>query len=1028
MRSFKRILIYLLIFSTIISLLAVSYFYAYRRTKKELVGFLYKKWGDRVKIESYRFNPLSGLLFEKIEVKNLFVIKKIRISYNILSLIKRKSIGAVHVDTLILNTTVFKAEKNKTGQDNRLSIPFSFAISDFNINFLKLLHNEKIYEARDISGFLRVEKNGEFLSLLALNFLKPYPFYIKTLATGDIKEQNFKILDFRNKVFDTRGEISLDFPFLRFKLRNSKFDKFYFDYIEGKVKIKDNDIDIIFIDAKEKRGEFTLSGELKNYRDLNKMSFEAVSYIKGEYFFKEHRFNFELISETNFTRKKSQVNLYIEDLKIDELYEFAGFSMFTFFPKKDSFSIDTFKINYKGISLHAKGGYPGEIKIGINVSENNEINYLQGSKGEILGIYRGDIKSYTFVMYGSIKDFTYNDLRIPEFNFSVGRDTTGENFLTFNFDSLFYKQILLGNLNLNFKGKDSLFFFNLDANTPFAGAFENRGIMVMGKNYYMVVDSLNRLKMKFSEGVFEASLKGIEIWGGKVFLNAYFDAKNKGVIALLNARNLRVEEIQLRNVLIDGIFDIDMDLRGKKDTFNITTSFRADTFFLNDVPLTGFWIDGYGDQNKITLDIKAKVMDEGLLRLYGIINLNEGLSLNKGYEFEIAAEKLPLKEFQKFLRLNFINFDKGRIFANCKIKKSELQGDILIERGEGEILYTLSPFYNMFLFLKIDKNKFNGRFNGYSGEGDFRGNIKGKMERGRLENFELSTEFKKIPVFYNFIDSKASGKFNISIDRENKNMILDSKIEEAYIVPAFKGGEQKGRSPSDFFFDFLFKSDGKIFLFNEWIDAELKGEMRVKKQDPVNYYLSGELEVIQGKIFYLGNVFEIKEGKIFFLAQKDIIPEISLRAELPYNIKDENIRIILEISGKLSEPQFKIYSEPLALDESTLIKYITFGQAGAKPFSEIGTKGMYIGEKLLSAQVKKQVRISEFSLIGGGNPSILFGTYISPELYVKYQHDFLSYYKDSFLVKYFLNPRFSIYSKRERTGEMVTGLELEFRF
>lgn len=244
----------------------------------------------------------------------------------------------------------------------------------------------------------------------------------------------------------------------------------------------------------------------------------------------------------------------------------------------------------------------------------------------------------------------------------------------------------------------------------------------------------------------------------------------------------------------------------------------------------------------------------------------------------------------------------------------------------------------------------------------------------------------------------------------------------------FKGGKEEGRSPSDLFFDFRFKSDGKIFLFNEWIDAELKGEMRVKKQDPVNYYLSGELEVIQGKIFYLGNVFNIKEGKIFFLAQKEVIPEVNLRAELPYSIEGENIRIILEISGKLSEPLFKIYSEPVTFDESTLIKYLTFGHAGAKPFSEIGTKGMYIGEKLLSTQVKKQIRISEFSLIGGGSPSILFGTYISPELYVKYQHDFLSYYKDAFLIKYFLNPRFSIYSKRERTGEIVTGLELEFRF
>lgn len=841
-----------------------------------------------------------------------------------------------------------------------------------------------------------------------------------------MKRQNIKIIELENKFFETKGEILFYYPTLEIKLRDTKIYEFNFDFFEGKIKIKDNDIDIIYFEGKEKRGDFSISGRVRDFKNFDKMFIEIASYLKGRYFFKNHLFDFEIVSELKATRNYLKSEIYLEYLNYEKFERINGFCKFSFFFKKNILKIDTLNLKTKGVEFTLFGEYPEDLKFKINIDKENILPYIKGAHGEIFGIYKEEDKKIKLVAYGDLMDFKYKDFRIPKFKFTFGKENIKEDFITISFDSLYYKNLFIGGANLNIKRQDTLFFTKIIAYTPFAGDFEEKGVFKIRKNFYSFKDSLGKINIEFKENILKGILNEIEILDSRIYSNLFFDFKNEYFLILLNLKGLNLEKVKIKeNLIIEGNFDFNLDFKKIKDTFNLNFDISSPNLKLNETMISNFSVLSEGDKKKLKINIKGKLM-EGEIEMNGFVYNLEKFFKNPEYEIELIIKKVPVSHIQKFLNFKLINFTKGDISANMKINNEKRTGDIVLEEAEGEFLYPFLSFYKSSLFLNIENDKINGKMNGLSSEGEWRGVIKGIFRQNKIESCNIFLDLKRVPVIYDFIEAKTNGKFNISIYKNEINLSSNLKIEEAFIMPVFR--EKKPSPPSNIFLDLLFKSEGKIFIFNEWIDAELKGEVRVSKEDVVNYYMNGELEVIQGKIFYLGNVFDIKEGHLFLRGEKEFLPEINLRAELPYIINNENIIVVLEIKGNLKDPDFRIYSEPVSFDESTLIKALTLGEVGTKPFSEIGMRGIVIGEKIFSTQVKKLTRITEFSLISGTNPSIMLGAYVSPDIYIKYQHDFLSLYKDIFLIKYFLNPRFSIYSKRERTGEITTGLEIEIRF
>ncbi|MEO0287659.1 MAG: hypothetical protein ABIM41_05070, partial [candidate division WOR-3 bacterium] len=174
MRFFKKFLIYFSILFVLMFLIVLSYYYAYNKTKKEIVKFLYKRWGDLVKIEDYKFNVFNSLSFKKIEVEGVFRVKNLKIFYDLIPLVINRSIESVSVDSFIFTQNIFEAEKKEKGKIKGFSLP-PFLIEDFRINFLEFLNNNKSYKIKNIKGFLKVSKGANFISILSLESLEPYP-------------------------------------------------------------------------------------------------------------------------------------------------------------------------------------------------------------------------------------------------------------------------------------------------------------------------------------------------------------------------------------------------------------------------------------------------------------------------------------------------------------------------------------------------------------------------------------------------------------------------------------------------------------------------------------------------------------------------------------------------------------------------------------------------------------------------------------------------------------------------------------
>ncbi|MCM8804727.1 MAG: translocation/assembly module TamB, partial [Candidatus Omnitrophica bacterium] len=972
------------------------------------------------------FNILSGLSFKKIEVEGVFRIKNLKIFYDLIPLFIYRSIENISVDSFMFTQNIFEGEEKEGVRIKRFSFP-EFFIEDLRINFLEFVDKDKSYKIKNIKGFLKISKGTNFISILSLESLKPYPFCLKAILKGNMKKQNMKIIQLENKVFKTKGEVLFYYPVLEIKLKNTKIYNFYFDFFEGKIKIKDDDIDIIYFEGKEKRCNFSISGRVKNFKNFDKMTIEIASYLKGKYLFKTHLFDFEIISELKGTKEHLESQIYIENLNVDQFKGINGYSKFSFFYKKNVFKIDTLNLKLKGGEFVLSGEYPKDLKFKINIDKKNILPYIKGAYGEIFGIYKKEDEKIKIVAYGELKELEYRNFRIPQVKFTFGKEDVKEDFITIDFDSLYYKNFLIGGANLNIKRQDTLFFTKIIGYTSFAGYFEEKGIFKVHKDFYSFRDSIGKINLELKENILKCVLSDIEILNSRIYSDLFFDFENKYLSIVLNLRGLNLEKVKIKdNLILEGNFDLDLSFKRFKDTTSLNFNINSPSLKLNEIAISNFLVSGKGDEKELRVNMKGKIM-EGEMEVDGLLYNLEKFLKSPEYEAELIMKKIPIAYVQKFLNFKLINFTKGDISANIKIENGKRKGDIVLEDAEGEFLYPFLSFHNSSLFMSIENNKINGRMNGLSGKGKWRGTLEAIFKQNKIDSSNISLDLREIPVIYDFIEGKVNGKFNISIYKDRVNLSSNLKVEEAFIMPVFREKESTPY-PSNIFLNLLFKSDGKIFIFNEWIDAELKGDVRVSKTDLINYYINGELEVINGKIFYLGNVFDIKEGRLFLKGENEFLPEINLRAELPYIINNENVIIVLEIKGSLKNPDFKIYSEPISFDESNLIKALTLGEVTAKPFSEIGMRGIVIGEKIFSTQVKKLAKVAEFSLLSGTNPSLMLGTYVSPDIYIKYQHDFLSFYKDIFLIKYFLNPRFSIYSKRERTGEITTGVEIEIRF
>ena len=143
----------------------------------------------------------------------------------------------------------------------------------------------------------------------------------------------------------------------------------------------------------------------------------------------------------------------------------------------------------------------------------------------------------------------------------------------------------------------------------------------------------------------------------------------------------------------------------------------------------------------------------------------------------------------------------------------------------------------------------------------------------------------------------------------------------------------------------------------------------------------------------------------------------------------EDVRAGIRAKGTLKVPEISLFSNP-AMPDSDIISYIAFG----RPQSEIGQSegsmtdsGLVAGGNMLTGILGTSMGLEEFSVESGATlqeASMVLGTYLSPQLYVRYRTGLYDAINE-FEMRYEFSRRWSV---RTVTSVETSSAEILFSF
>lgn len=185
----------------------------------------------------------------------------------------------------------------------------------------------------------------------------------------------------------------------------------------------------------------------------------------------------------------------------------------------------------------------------------------------------------------------------------------------------------------------------------------------------------------------------------------------------------------------------------------------------------------------------------------------------------------------------------------------------------------------------------------------------------------------------------------------------------------------------------------------------------------------GSLSIDRGSYEVYGRKLDISRGRLLFSGGPVDDPGLDFEASRTVGDVTAGIRA----RGSLRKPELTLYSDP-TMGDSDIISYIAFG----KPQAEIGQgsgsttdAGLLAGGNMLAGVLGTKLGFEELGVEGGEtleDASMVLGTYLSPQLYVRYRtglYDAINVFE----ARYEFSRRWSI---RTLTSAESTSAEIQF--
>ncbi|MGF1605072.1 MAG: translocation/assembly module TamB domain-containing protein [Rhodothalassiaceae bacterium] len=115
----------------------------------------------------------------------------------------------------------------------------------------------------------------------------------------------------------------------------------------------------------------------------------------------------------------------------------------------------------------------------------------------------------------------------------------------------------------------------------------------------------------------------------------------------------------------------------------------------------------------------------------------------------------------------------------------------------------------------------------------------------------------------------------------------------------------------------------QLFVRGRGLESEWQGDISVTgtAEQPV---LRGSVSVLTGQFDFAGDRFDLARGEVVLDGGREIDPRLDVRAQTEVETSGTDYTAILEVTGRTSEPEITLSSEP-ALPEDEILALILFG-------------------------------------------------------------------------------------------------------
>ncbi len=1011
-------------------------------------------------LEKIKFDFLIPHLSNNFRMDiNKIEISNIRVKYDDFTFKGSKSIGS------------FVLDKN--------SIFSYFKFIDFNLDTLKF-DTLQMNIALEDSLIVNTSCVSKLFSIKLISVVKDSSLAVRDCKI-DFKGEEFFL---NKKSFLLSGNLSLNFKLtssleyldLYYDFEKILYDKYSLKSVNGKIIFEDGGLKMERFECNDDNlslsgtGYMDLKDNFNSEFNFNIQSFSLDSIFKTSKF-QNNSFNGKIIVKTDFTK---YFTLNLDSIKGhygEKEIKLNGILTY----REKQFLIKNFDFSISGgdISINGRMGKKvDDLRVNFNnfpISFLSEIFNRTDLGGELNGnlLVNGMLDDFKGKASLEITNFSYKNNFLSFLNFN-GSFEYGKKRIKTLVGSLYGLNGNIFNKNINifyaeFKKENENFYCDIDALSEVIslrvivdGLFDDVNYEFKGNlntfDFFTDVDSLSLKQKTFIDlSPEKIKIEKLSLEGKKslVYLNLN---KTKTVLEFdfkLSDKNLVLTKYFLEkdisgDALIygEGIFTSDSKkckIYGKGKNLNFY-EIKVDSFdFHADLLNDTFQIDQFNIYN-----------DNSLSYLFGNIFLKESIT-SSSLGLKVNFENIGEKYFYPLSNIFTLKTKKGLTLkgeVKGTLKDPQLFCDVYADTSLVFIKSLGTTVSDVYGHGRIEKDSIYGIIlKGKSKKGNI--TLVGKVKKNgwKLDNYHFKISGNGIySDGIDYVSCFADCDIDINGNLEGVliggNICISEGISNfPFVVDVSPTATTDQRYKTNF--DLKFKSDGNLWLKNNFVDIELKGDVNFKKNES-KYNITGNAEVIRGIYFYLDKKFNIEKG-IFNMQQtsREIYPTVDIQAatNVSYTEGEERKDAIIRINvkGNVNNPQVSLSSEPAMsfenivsiLNFNTTLNYISNFDDLTKSIPEkalqIYLRNRYLNTISSSIGVD-QLDISTDLLGNEKSAKLSIGKYIGKKFYIFYTHDIFSFSRDIFKLEYRIGKNSSFITEKDAEGNYNSGLKFILRF